>query len=67
MGADQTDAELAAAWQQLAAAAANRPAEVMLALLEQLVEVACGTNPALKNYMRLRIYRGVLAKLELER
>ncbi len=36
---------------------------VMLAIMEQLIEVACGDNPYLKDFMRLKFYRGVLRRL----
>ena len=45
------------------AIAATHPTPVLLAMLDQLVDVACGTNPALRDVMRLQFYRGVLRKL----
>lgn len=65
--ADRTATELADAKLAIATAAHAYPTTVLLAMLDQLVEVACGRNPALKNYMRLQFYRGVLTKLEAAR
>lgn len=49
---------------RLSRLSAEQPTAVLLAMLDQLVEVACGTNPALKAHMKLKFYRGVLERLE---
>ncbi len=43
--------------------ASDYPMPVMLAVMEQLIEIACGTNPALKDFMRLQFYRSALRRL----
>ncbi len=43
-------------------AEANPPV-VLMALISELISVACGTNPALKDVMRLQFYRRVYERL----
>jgi hypothetical protein len=63
MSTTATQDELDQARAALQALAADQPTAVLMAMIEQLVDVACGTNPALRDVMRLRFYRGVLRKL----
>lgn len=62
MSTEATRDELAQAKARLQALAAEHPTTVLMAMLEQLVEAACGSNPALRDVMRLQFYRGVLRK-----
>jgi hypothetical protein len=48
---------------EIASAAAANPAAVLLVILDELVDVACGTNPALKDFMRERFYQRMLDRL----
>ena len=57
-------AELSRIRARLEGLAAEHPTAVLLAMLNQLVDVACGTNPALRDTMRLQFYRGVMRKLD---
>jgi hypothetical protein len=41
------------------------PAAVVFAMLDVLVEIACGDNPALRDFKRLQIMRGIRHKLGL--
>lgn len=43
----------------LAAIAAEQPGAVILAAIEVLIEVASGDNPALRDYKKLQLYRGI--------
>lgn len=57
------DPEIAAVQADIARIAAESPGQVVFAMLEVLVDVACGDNPALADYKRLQLYRGVRHKL----
>lgn len=35
----------------------------IVAIMDELVDVACGTSPHLKDYMRLQIYRRILQRI----
>ena len=63
MSTPEVQAELEQIRAALTTLAAEQPTAVLLAMLDQLVEVTCGTNPALKDFMRLQFYRGVLSRL----
>jgi hypothetical protein len=43
----------------IARIAKEHPNAVMLAALEVLIELAAGDNPALRDYKKLQIYRGI--------
>jgi hypothetical protein len=58
-----TAEELAALGTQLRILGERYPGEMMFAIMEALIDIACGDNPALRDYKRLCIYRGVLQKL----
>jgi hypothetical protein len=61
--AERTAAELEEIRVKLVGMSEQQPAAVMMALIEQLIEVSCGTHPQLRDVRRLRFYRGVLAKV----
>lgn len=61
--ADDTMRELARVRAIIGDAARLHPNRVLLAMLEELIEAACGTNPALKNVMKLQFYRRVRARI----
>ncbi len=61
--ADDTAAELADVTAFIGAAAARDPGQVLLAVVAELVDASCGTNPALKDYMRLQMYRRIAQRL----
>jgi hypothetical protein len=48
----------------IAVAAEANPGRVLLAVVAELVDAACGTNPALKDFMRLQMYRRIARRLE---
>jgi len=58
-----TEAELSALKAELARHAQTDPGAVAMATLEALIDVACGENPALRNYKRKWLYIGILQKL----
>lgn len=58
-----TRAELAEISDAIGNVARDNPTSVLIAMLEALVEESCGNNPALKDYMRLRLYRRVYERL----
>lgn len=60
---DRTKGELAALSAVLRTAASRDPIAAMLAMMEALVDAASGFNPALKDFMRARIYRVALEAL----
>lgn len=43
----------------IAGVAHQQPELVMLAIIDELISVACGTNPALRDIMRLHLYRRI--------
>lgn len=49
---------------RLRAIAEQAPGPVVFAMLEALIEVACGDNPALRDVKRRWIYVGILTKLK---
>jgi len=55
--------ELAAIHEAIGAAAQREPTVVLLAMVDELVDAACGANPALKDAMRLHFYRKFRARL----
>ncbi len=42
----------------------KHPGEAMFAIMEALIEVACGDNPALRDVKRRWLYVGILTKLK---
>lgn len=48
----------------IAEVADRAPAAVLLAMLDELVETACGTNPALKDWNRMMFYRNLFRRLK---
>jgi len=48
---------------QIRALAEQHPGEALFAIMEALIDVACGENPALRDFKRMWFYRGVLSKL----
>lgn len=48
----------------LRAIAEKNPGEAMFAIMEVLIEVACGDNPALRDVKRRWLYVGILTKLK---
>jgi len=56
--------ELAVLQAQLRALAEKHPGEAMFAIMEVLIEVACGDNPALRDIKRRWLYVGILTKLK---
>lgn len=55
--------EIAALQAELVRIAAERPAALVVATLDALIDVACGDNPALRDHKRKWIYVGILQKL----
>jgi len=53
------DDQLAAVQADIARIAATQPADVVLAAITVLIEVAAGDNPALRDYKKLQLYRGI--------
>lgn len=49
---------------QLREATKRNPGEAMFAIMEALIEVACGDNPALRDVRRRWLYVGILTKLK---
>lgn len=49
---------------QLRAVAEQHPGDAMFAIMEVLIEVACGDNPALRDIKRRWLYVGILSKLK---
>lgn len=49
---------------QLHAIAEKNPGAAVFAMLEALIEVACGDNPALRDIKRRWLYVGILTKLK---
>ena len=47
----------------LASITATNPNEVLVTILDQLVELSCGANPALRSLMRMKFYEAVCEKL----
>jgi len=56
--------ELSVLQAQLRAVAERHPGDVMFAIMEALIEVACGDNPALRDVKRRWLYVGILSKLK---
>lgn len=56
-------ADLAQIEDFLATAAEDDPGRVLLAVVAELVDAACGTNPALKDFMRLQMYQRIARRL----
>lgn len=46
------------------AIAEQNPGAAMFAIMEVLIEVACGDNPALRDIKRRWLYVGILSKLK---
>lgn len=44
--------------------AEKHPGPAMFAIMEALIEVACGENPALRDIKRRWLYVGILSKLK---
>lgn len=44
--------------------ATREPVAVLIALLDELVESACGDNPALKDFNRMLFYRNLIRRLK---
>ena len=64
-----TEERLTALESQLMRLAEQYPVAVCIAVLDALINFACGDNPALRNYRRLLIVRdvvGTLAKIGIE-
>lgn len=49
---------------QLRAIAEKDPGAAMFAIMEALIEVVCGDNPALRDIKRRWLYVGILTKLK---
>lgn len=49
---------------QLRALTEKYPGDAMFAIMEVLIEVACGDNPALRDIKRRWLYVGILTKLK---
>lgn len=49
---------------RLRAIAEKNPGAAMFAIMEVLIEVASGENPALRDYKRRWLYVGILSKLK---
>ena len=49
---------------QLRAVTERHPGDAMFAIMEVLIEVACGDNPALRDVKRRWLYVGILTKLK---
>lgn len=58
-----TAEDLAVVTDFIAQVAAEDPARVMMAVVAALVDGATGTNPDLKDYMRLRLYREIARRI----
>lgn len=56
---DELEAEVAA----ISEIAKVNPTAVMVAILDELIDNACGVNPALHDHMRLRMYRNIRGRL----
>jgi hypothetical protein len=56
---DDTLRQLAEVQADVARLAAVNPQAVMICALEVLIEVAAGDNPALRDYKKLQLYRGI--------
>ena len=62
-----TQDDLADASAYLTRAAASEPTRVVVATLEVLIDAASGTNPHLKDFNRLQMYRKIIAILNAPR
>ena len=51
--------QLAEVQADVARLAASNPEAVIISALEVLIEVAAGDNPALRDYRKLQLYRGI--------
>lgn len=58
------DPEFDALNAKLAQLTAAHPREALFSVMEVLIDIACGENPALRPYMRKQIYKGILSKLK---
>jgi hypothetical protein len=58
-----TEQQLAALQAEIARIAKDYPTAVLMAMLDQLVEVACGGNQYLIAIKKVHFYRGVLRSL----
>jgi hypothetical protein len=56
-------AEIEAVQADVRRIARDHTGAVVFAMFEVLIDVACGDNPALRDYQRLQIWRGVRNKL----
>jgi hypothetical protein len=59
-----TPPELSVLQAQLRALTEKYPGEAMFAIMEVLIEIACGDNPALRDIKRRWLYVGILTKLK---
>jgi len=60
---DTTARDLAAVEADLARLSAAHPSATVFAMMEVFVDISCGDNPALRDFKRLQIYRGIRHKL----
>jgi hypothetical protein len=60
----KTERELVDIEAVLARIAKEKPEAVLFAMVECLIDVACGENPALRSIKRLQFYRGILQTLK---
>jgi hypothetical protein len=59
-----TPPELDVLQAKLRAITEKHPGDAMFAIMEVLIEVACGDNPALRDIKRRWLYVGILSKLK---
>jgi hypothetical protein len=56
---DETARQLADVQADIARIIREHPEAVIVSALEVLIEVAAGDNPALRDYKKLQLYRGI--------
>lgn len=59
-----SDPEFEALKAKLQQLTVDHPREALFSVMEVLIDIACGENPALRDYKRKMLYVGILSKLK---